>query len=93
MCALSGPSDLSQANSYFFSGGGIGGLCSAIAIGQQLPTANIDVYESVRAFSEAGAGITLFPRVLASIKELGLENEFMEIRSEIPASLDPGEGL
>lgn len=81
------PSDLT------FSGGGIGGLFSAFAIGEQLPAVTIDLYEALQEFGEFGAGIAVYPRIWDVIKKLGLEDEVAKIISHSPATVDPGTPL
>ena len=51
-------------------GGGIGGLATAVALGQQ--GWQVEVLERAPAFTEAGAGLSLWPNALRALDRLGL---------------------
>ena len=55
------------------AGGGIGGLCAAIALHQR--GINARVYEAVPQVKPVGAGILLAPNALTILARLGLEQE------------------
>lgn len=60
-------------NEILVAGGGIGGLCAAIALHQRgLP---VRVYEAVAQARPVGAGILLAPNALEILARLGLEQE------------------
>ena len=51
-------------------GGGIGGLATAVALGQR--GWQVEVLERAPAFTEAGAGLSLWPNALRALDRLGL---------------------
>ncbi|KAH8084324.1 hypothetical protein BXZ70DRAFT_568948 [Cristinia sonorae] len=56
-------------------GGGIGGLSFAVALLKARNDVVIDIYEAGETFSELGAGLNLWPRVLEVLHSFGLEDE------------------
>lgn len=56
------------------SGGGIGGLCFALALSRARNDVTIDIYEAGPNFSEFGAGLNLWPRVLEILHNFGLKD-------------------
>ncbi|KAG2130017.1 hypothetical protein BD769DRAFT_1666951 [Suillus cothurnatus] len=68
-------------------GAGIGGLVLAITIGKfagrDIP---IDIYEAHDAITTAGAGITLWPRTVEIMKELGMYEEMSRIVTKTPSA-------
>ena len=56
------------------SGGGIGGLCFAIALSRARNDVTVDIYEAGPNFSEFGAGLNLWPRVLEILHTFGLKD-------------------
>ena len=73
------------------SGGGIGGLTAALAF-SRLSSArkdiHVDLYESVGAFTEIGAGVGLFRRPWAIMNALGIDGELRKL-DNIPKEGDP----
>ena len=72
------------------SGGGIGGLISAIAISKfslQNKDIHIDLYEGAQAFFEIGAGVTAFRRPWLILKDIGLETALRSI-TKVPIEED-----
>ncbi len=65
------------------AGGGIGGLTAALALLQK--GFDVTVFESARAFTNVGAGVTLAPNAMVGYKYLGLE-EAITARSMEPLS-------
>lgn len=62
-------------------GGGIGGLCTSIALRQ----AGVDavVYEQAREFSEVGAGIQVWVKGMQALRRLGVEEAVREAGAEV----------
>ncbi|KAJ3556027.1 hypothetical protein NM688_g2252 [Phlebia brevispora] len=56
-------------------GGGIAGLTFAICLAKNNANVDVDIYESGPEFSTNGAGLGMWPRIWAIMKELGLEEE------------------
>ena len=52
------------------TGGGIAGLCTALALGRAGP--DVRLFEQADAFREAGAGIQLGPNVVKGLQGGGL---------------------
>lgn len=61
------------------SGGGIGGLALAVALGKFDAAVEVDIYESTGKFSEVGAGIGMFARTWELMRTLGLEEDLKAI--------------
>ncbi|MDM0113014.1 FAD-dependent monooxygenase [Variovorax sp. J22R133] len=59
------------------AGGGIGGLCAAVALARAGQV--VDVLEQAPAFGEIGAGVQLGPNVTRRLKSLGLEESLARI--------------
>jgi 2-polyprenyl-6-methoxyphenol hydroxylase-like FAD-dependent oxidoreductase len=59
-----------QVRTAIISGGGIGGLCAALAL-RQIGW-RVAVYEAAPILSEIGAGLTLWPNALHALDRLGL---------------------
>ena len=59
---------------WFNSGGGIGGLTLAIALGKY-PGIHVDIYEGAAKFSELGAGIGMLRRPWLILDALGLATD------------------
>ncbi|KZT63441.1 FAD/NAD(P)-binding domain-containing protein [Daedalea quercina L-15889] len=61
-------------------GGGIGGLSFAVSLRKLCGSCvKIDIYETAHAFTEAGAGIGLWPRVWHTMEALGLADDLSAI--------------
>lgn len=68
-------------------GAGIGGLVLAITIGKFAGSGiHIDLYEAHDAITTAGAGITLWPRTVEIMKELGMYDEMSRIMTRPPSA-------
>ena len=65
---------LPAANSYFSSGGGVGGLILAVALSKS-SNIDVDVYEAARELTEIGAGVGMWPRTWRILQQLGLAEE------------------
>ena len=59
------------------SGGGIAGVCLAIAL-QQYPNIQVDVYEAAETFKEIGAGVMVWGRSWSILKDLGLAHDMRQ---------------
>lgn len=57
-------------------GGGIGGLCTAIALESE--GFEVELFESAERFSPVGAGLALSPNALNALEELGMKEAVME---------------
>lgn len=73
-----------SADLLFFagSGGGIGGLTLAIALGRYASPASsieVDIYEADSEIRTVGAGITAWPRTWAMMRDLGLYEDLARI--------------
>jgi 2-polyprenyl-6-methoxyphenol hydroxylase-like FAD-dependent oxidoreductase len=62
-------------------GGGIGGLCAAIALRQM--GMQVTVYEQAGVLAEVGAGITLWPNAIRVLRKLGLAGEVIGAGAKI----------
>lgn len=60
------------------SGGGIGGLAFAVSLARCEAAVDVDIYESAACFSEVGAGLAMWPRVLDIMRLLGLEDDLKQ---------------
>jgi len=67
------PNSTAQGRSAGIVGGGIGGLAAAIAL--RKAGWQVTVYERAPGFTEAGAGISLFPNALTALDALGIGAE------------------
>lgn len=61
-------------------GGGIGGLCLALALHQR--GLACEVFEAVREVREIGAGLTLLPHAMRELSDLGLQPQLEKIAVE-----------
>lgn len=62
-------------------GGGIGGLCAAVALRQS--GAEVAVYEQADELREVGAGLTLWPNAVGVLRRLGLADELVRRGAKI----------
>lgn len=65
------------------SGGGIGGLCLAVALAN-LPHLEIQLYESAGQFKEIGAGVMIWARTWRILEKMGLAQDFSKIAHSPP---------
>lgn len=65
------------------SGGGIGGLCLAVAL-SQYPDIQVDLYEATAQFKEIGAGVMIWSRTWEILNHLGLASQFAKIAHAPP---------
>lgn len=65
-------------------GGGIGGLCTAIAL--QKAGFDVKVYEKVKKFGDVGAGITLWSNALKVARALGFADAIIAAGSKVEHS-------
>lgn len=65
-------------------GGGIGGLCAAIALQQY--GFEVKVYEKVKKLGEVGAGLTLWSNAIKALRELGVADEVIRTGSKVNRS-------
>ncbi|HMV29839.1 MAG TPA: FAD-dependent oxidoreductase, partial [Anaerolineales bacterium] len=75
-------------------GGGIGGLCTAIALQQY--GFEVKVYEKVRKLGEVGAGLTLWSNAIKVLRKLGVADAVISAGSKLERSqirADNGETL
>ncbi len=75
-------------------GGGVGGLCTAIALQQS--GFDVKVYEKVKKLGEVGAGLTLWSNALHVLRALGLADAVIAAGSKLTRSqirADNGETL
>lgn len=66
------------------SGGGIGGLTLAVALGR-CNDVDVDIYEQALQFAEIGAGIAVLPRAWDILQKLGLDGELDKAASKAPS--------
>src|SRR5262245_21226954 len=57
-------------------GGGIGGLCTAIALRQI--GIDVRIYERTEAFERVGAGLSLWANAIRALRKLGLADQVIE---------------
>ncbi|GJJ13715.1 hypothetical protein Clacol_007971 [Clathrus columnatus] len=69
------------------SGGGIGGLSLALAL-TKYEDIEIDVYEAAGVFKDIGAGIGIWGRGIAALREWGLEEKARTIATAVPNQYD-----
>lgn len=65
----------------FRSGGGIGGLALAVALGcyeDETSPVQVDLYEAGPEITTTGAGISVWPRTWAIMKHLGLYDQLSD---------------
>lgn len=77
-----------KAHSSIISGGGIGGLCLAVAL-TRFPDVEVAVYEAAGSFKEVGAGVMIWGRTWRVMSLLGLDKVLREIAG---VALDGSEG-
>ncbi|HET9915048.1 MAG TPA: FAD-dependent monooxygenase [Anaerolineales bacterium] len=65
-------------------GGGIGGLCTAIALQQH--GFEVHVYEQVKKFGEVGAGLTLWSNAIKALRTLGVADGVISAGSKVTRS-------
>lgn len=65
------------------SGGGIGGLCLAVAL-SRYPDIQVNLYEAAARFKEIGAGVTMWARTWEILAALGLQTKLAEIAHASP---------
>lgn len=65
------------------SGGGIGGLCLAVALARY-PDIQVNLYEAAARFKEIGAGVTMWARTWEILAALGLQTKLAEIAHASP---------
>ncbi|KAJ7091182.1 FAD/NAD-P-binding domain-containing protein [Mycena epipterygia] len=70
-------------------GGGIGGLCLAVALSEHA-NIQVDVYEGAGRFREIGAGVMIWARTWRILELLGLASEFAKVTDTPP---DPAVGF
>ncbi|GJJ12598.1 hypothetical protein Clacol_006841 [Clathrus columnatus] len=73
---------------YENSGGGIGGLCFAVAL-SRFPNVRVDVYEAAAQFKEIGAGVMIWAKTWRILQLLDLDKEASKI-AHAPPSSAPG---
>lgn len=61
-------------------GGGIAGLTFALSLAKCGANVEVDIYEGAAAFSEVGAGMAMWPRVLDMMNILGLGDDLAQRR-------------
>lgn len=66
-----------------YSGGGISGLCLAVAL-RKYSDIEIHVYEAAERFKEIGAGVMIWTRTWTILELLGLSREFSKIAHAPP---------
>ncbi|KAF8829058.1 hypothetical protein HHX47_DHR3001151 [Lentinula edodes] len=65
------------------SGGGISGLCLAVAL-SRCPNIQVQVYEATDRFKEIGAGVMIWARTWKILELLGLGSAFSKIAHSPP---------
>lgn len=63
------------------SGGGIGGLCLAVAL-SRYPDIDVNVYEAAETFKEIGAGVMIWGRSWHILSRLGLQEALLQVVNE-----------
>ncbi|KAK7472656.1 hypothetical protein VKT23_000769 [Stygiomarasmius scandens] len=66
------------------SGGGISGLCLAVALTSRCPDINVELFEAFDRFKEIGAGIMIWSRTWKILESMGLTSEFSKIAHAPP---------
>ncbi|KZT29216.1 FAD/NAD-P-binding domain-containing protein [Neolentinus lepideus HHB14362 ss-1] len=64
-------------------GGGIGGLCLAVALSKD-PSIEVSVYEAAQRFSEIGAGVMIWEKTWRILEIMGLTERFSKIAHAPP---------
>lgn len=70
-----------QMKKIIIIGGGIGGLCAAIAMQQN--GFEVTVYEKVKKLGEVGAGLTLWSNAIKVLRALGVADEVIRMGSKV----------
>jgi len=70
-------------NHILASGGGISGLCLAVAL-SKFPNVDVQVYEAAERFKEIGAGVMIWSRTWRILQLMGLADEFSRIAHSPP---------
>lgn len=70
------------------SGGGIGGLCLAVAL-SKFPDIEISLYEAAQSFKEVGAGVMIWGRTWRVLTLIGLDKTLREVAG---VAIDGSEG-
>lgn len=65
------------------SGGGISGLCLAVAL-SRYEDIDVHVYEAAQRFREIGAGVMIWTRTWIILELMGLADEFSKIAHAPP---------
>lgn len=72
---------------FLCSGAGIGGLFLAVTIGKFADRdVQIDLYEAHDAITPSGAGVSIWPRTMEIIRELGISEEVSHVSTKPPSS-------
>jgi len=77
--------ELDYSPEFLCSGGGIGGLCLAVAL-SRYPDIQLDVYEAAEQFKEIGAGVMIWAKTWRILELLGLAEEASKIAHAPPSS-------
>lgn len=78
----------------YHRGGGIAGLTFALALCKGCHDVVIDVYEAGPKFSEVGAGLNMWPRVLEIFRDFGIEDDLKQyVESPTQSTFDVHHGL
>ena len=70
------------------SGGGIGGLCLAVAL-SRYPDIKVDVYEAAEQFKEIGAGVMIWSKTWRILELLGMATDASKV-AHCPPDSSPG---
>lgn len=74
-----------------YSGGGISGLCLAVAL-SKFADIDVQVYEAAQRFKEIGAGVMIWSRTWRILELMGLADDFSKI-AHAPPDGSPGNRL
>lgn len=77
---------------FYSSGGGIGGIVTAYALGK-LNDIEVEVYEAASEFAEVGAAFGMSGRSWEVLKELGLEEALLKHTPSAPTADEIGEQM
>jgi 2-polyprenyl-6-methoxyphenol hydroxylase-like FAD-dependent oxidoreductase len=70
-----------RPNQVIIIGGGIGGLCTAIALHQR--GFDVTVYDKVKKLGEIGAGITLWSNAIKALRTFGIADQVIQAGSKL----------
>lgn len=70
------------------SGGGIAGLCLAVAL-SKYSDIELNVYEAAESFKEVGAGVMVWGRTWTVLSRLGIDKA-MRAAAQLPANSSEG---